>query len=68
MKLTEANKEHIESLTYSELLHRMRFAPAGDLWFEGETGEYWSKRMCELRAQPGGDARHVAASKRIGWR
>jgi hypothetical protein len=34
------------------------------VWFQGETGDYWSKRMSELREQ-GVD--HVAASKAVGW-
>jgi hypothetical protein len=64
MILTHTNKSHIDSLSYEDLLRRRRFAPMGDLWFEGETGEYWSKRMRELR-NAGAD--HVKASKTIGW-
>jgi len=67
MKLTEANKKHIDSLSYERLLARWRFAPLGDSWFKGETGDYWQKRMGELRAQPGGNEIHVAASKFLGW-
>jgi hypothetical protein len=36
----------------------------GDPWFQDVTGEYWSKRMKELREQ---GADHVSASKNIGW-
>ena len=68
MKLTEANKKHIDSLNYEGLLSGWRFAPVGDPFFEGETGEYWSKRMKELREQPGGQGRHVSASKSLGWK
>ena len=65
MQLTPENKAHIDAMSYEGLLSRWRNAPAGDAWFQGETGEYWGKRMAEMRdADPGGA---VAASKRIGW-
>jgi hypothetical protein len=65
MDLTPENKAHIDSLSYEGLLRHNRYAPAGDPWFQGETGQYWIKRMAELRdADPGGA---VGASKRIGW-
>lgn len=67
MKLTKENLSHIDGLSYEQLLRHWRNAPAGDPWFEGETGEYWSARMMAMRAQPGGDAEHVRASKSIGW-
>ena len=49
MELTQENKSHIDNLSYEQLLSKWRMAPAGDLWFQGETGEYWSKRMGEMR-------------------
>ncbi len=64
MNLTDGNKAFIDSHPYDELLRKWRFAPAGDPWFQGETGDYWKKRMAELRAQ---GADHVGASKRLGW-
>ena len=67
MKLTEENKKHIDSLSYQQLLSHWRHAPAGDPWFTDETGAYWGERMAQLKAEPGGDGRHVAASKAIGW-
>lgn len=67
MDLTEANKKYIDSLSYEELLRKWRFAPSGDKWFTGETGEYWADRMSELRSRPGGQDEHVRASKAIGW-
>jgi len=67
MELTAKNKKHIDSLSYEGLLSRWRFAAVGDPWFQGETGDYWKERMNTLRKQPGGNATHVAASKRIGW-
>lgn len=67
MKLTPENKEYIDNLSYESLLSHWRFAPVGDAWFQDETGTYWGKRMAELRAKPGGQEEHVAASKSIGW-
>jgi hypothetical protein len=65
MKLTTENKAIIDGKSYEALLSHWRFAPAGDPWFEGETGTYWMARMKEMReANP---AEHTAASKRIGW-
>jgi hypothetical protein len=67
MKLTEENKAHIDGLSYESLLSQWRFSPAGDPWFQEETGAYWGQRMSELRNKPGGNEAHVAASKAIGW-
>ena len=67
MDLTEKNKNYIDSLSYTQLLDHWRFAPIGDKWFQGETGEYWKKRMKELREMPGGNEEHVRSSKLIGW-
>ena len=65
MDLTAQNKAHIDAMSHYDLLSRWRRAPAGDTWFQGETGEYWGKRMKEMRdADPGGA---VANSKAIGW-
>ncbi len=64
MDLTEENKKHIDSLSHYELLSHWRSAPVGDLWFQGETGEYWGKRMAEMR--PKDNAQAVADSKAIG--
>ncbi len=67
MQLTPENKAYIDSLDYEQLLNSWRTAPVGDKWFQGETGGYWRERMKELRNQPGGEERHVAAIKSIGW-
>ena len=64
MNLTTENKAYIDKLSYQALLSSWRFAPVGDKWFQGETGDYWGKRMRELREQ---GADHVGASKSIGW-
>ena len=68
MKLTEKIKKHIDGMSYTTMLGKLRFAPLGDTLFQGETGEYFHKRMDELRSQPGGQEMHVAASKKLGWR
>jgi hypothetical protein len=67
MELTKKNKAYIDGLPYEALLSRWRFSPVGDPWFQGETGKYWGERMGELRNQPGGNDKHVAASKSLGW-
>lgn len=66
MKLTPEHKAEIDAKTYQQLLGHWRFAPAGDPWFEGETGKYWGERMKELRSQPGGQDEHVRSSKTLG--
>ena len=50
---------------YQGLLSWWRFAPPGDPFFQGGTGERYSQRMQELksRQQDGG----AAASKALGW-
>jgi hypothetical protein len=59
MQLTEENKKYIDSMSYEELLRIWRFAPTGSEWFQTETGEYWSKRMQDLKSKPGGKRLHV---------
>ena len=65
MELTEENKKRIDAMSYENLLERWRNAPAGDPWFQGNTGKYWRKRMEKLRSQPGGNDKHVSASKKL---
>lgn len=65
MELTEKNKAHIDSMSMYGLLDKIRFAPVGDPWFQGETGDYILKRYSELRDK--NPAEHVANSKALGW-
>ncbi len=65
MDLSDANKTHIDSLGVYDLLYKVRFASIGDEWFQGETGEYWVKRLSEVRAQD--NDVYVRASKDMGW-
>ena len=67
MNLTPENKAYIDKLSYQSLLSSWRFAPVGDKWFQGETGDYWARRVYELRNLPNGDDEHVRASKSLGW-
>lgn len=63
MKLTKENKKIIDNLSYKSLLIRWRNTPSGDIWFSGETGDYWGKRMDEMKKT----VNHVKISKEIGW-
>ena len=66
MQLTEGNKKHIDSLSYEQLLSQWRFAPSGDRWFQGETGDYWGSVM-NKRKKEIGQVEAVEVSKDIGW-
>ena len=61
MDLTEENKAIIDGKSYRDLLAGWRYGKAGDPWFQGETGDYWGKRMKELRST----VDHVAISKEV---
>lgn len=65
MELTDERKHYIDQLSHYELLMKVRFAPAGDEWMQGETGEYWLRRLGEKRAED--PAQAVANSKALGW-
>ena len=67
MDLTPECKAEIDAMSYEQLLSKVRFAPIGSPWFQGESGDYFLKHMNELRSQPGGDLKHTATSKNIGW-
>jgi len=62
----EGMRKWIDEADYESLLSRWRNAPVGDPIFQGEMGDYYSKKMAEKRAEVGNDA-HVRASKSIGW-
>lgn len=63
MKLTPELKAEIDAKSYYELLNGWRHTPVGSKMFQDESGEYWQRRMIELR-QP---VDHVAVSKAVGW-
>jgi len=62
----EEMKKWIDGASYRQLLSKWRFAPAGNPFFQGEVGDYYSEVMARKRSEVG-DAEHVAASKSIGW-
>lgn len=66
--MTAEQKAQIDAMSYEELLEQWRFGPVGDPLFVGEAGAYFSQRMHQLRNEPGGQERHVAASKRLALR
>jgi hypothetical protein len=68
MKLTPEHRTHIDGKTYEQLLRGWRFSSQDAPWMQGETGDYWAKRMKELKELPGGEEEHVRASKAVGWR
>ena len=63
--MTPERKIHIDGLSIFSLLQHWRFAPPGDKWMQGETGEYWALRMKELRTNDSNS--YIQASKNIGW-
>ncbi len=58
-------KQWIDDAPYERLLGKWRFASAGDPFFQGEVGQYYSEVMARKRGENSG--RHVAASKHLGW-
>jgi len=64
--MTEETKKRIDHMGYESMLSLWRNAPSGHPYFQGDTGDYYSKVMAEKRSKVG-NAAHVAASKRIGW-
>ena len=66
MELTKENKKHIDSLSYEQLLSQWRFAPSGNPWFQGETGDYWGSVMNKKKDEIG-QVEAANISKDIGW-
>lgn len=63
---SEEMKNWIDNASYSALLRKWRFHPAGDPFFQDEIGDYYAKVMVRKREEVGNEA-HVRASKAIGW-
>jgi len=59
-------KEWIDNVSYEELLRVWRFTPPGNPLFEGEMGEYYSRKIAERRKEVG-EEEHTRVSKKIGW-
>jgi hypothetical protein len=64
--MTPEQKASIDNMSYEGMLSLWRNAPAGHPYFQGDTGDYYSKVMKEKREKVG-NAEHVRASKNIGW-
>jgi hypothetical protein len=64
--MTPEQKNWIDQASYMDLLRKWRFAPAGDSYFIGDTGEYYAKVMAAKRSQENDGG--VAASMAIGWK
>jgi len=58
-------REWIDNASYESLLHKWRYGLAGDPFFKGDIGKYYSKKMAEMKEKVGHDAA-VSASKLIG--
>ncbi len=65
--IDDKTKREIDSMTYEEMLKLWRFAPLGDLMFQGETGQYFSEVM-KKKKEKISDCERVRVSKSIGWK
>jgi len=59
-------KAWIDKATYEQLMAKWRFAPSGDLFFQGELGEYYRAKLDEKRKLLS-NIELVKISKQIGW-
>jgi hypothetical protein len=59
--MTEDQKARIDAMSQYELCSMWRFAPTGEPLLQGDTGEYFSKKLVEK----GGFT--PAISKQLGW-
>jgi hypothetical protein len=61
----EQMKEWIDNASYEELLAKWRFSPVGDPFFQGEVGDYFTKKIITKRAT--NPEEHTRVSKKLGW-
>lgn len=59
-------KNWIDKADYESLLTKWRFAPVGDVLFQGELGKYYSDVMFKKRNELD-SAEQVRISKDVGW-
>lgn len=59
-------KEWIDNADYESLLKKWRFAPVGDVFFQGELGKYYSNVMLRKKNELD-NAEQVRISKAVGW-
>ena len=51
MKLTKEIKKLIDSIPLERLKADLDYAPSGEDMFQGESGQYWRKRIQQLENQ-----------------
>jgi hypothetical protein len=59
-------RDWIDNASYEDLFRKWRFAPAGDPFFQGDVGKYYSEVMVKRRKEVGPEE-HTRISKRLGW-
>lgn len=64
--MTDETKAKIDAMSYKEMLRLWRNFSFGHPMFQGEAGNYFSKRMRKRRIEIG-NAEAVRVSKAIGW-
>jgi len=52
MTISKAMKEHINSMSYEDLVFQQKHADPRSLILHGEAGEYFNLRMQELKKKP----------------
>jgi hypothetical protein len=65
--MTAELKKQIDEMSYEAMLSHCRFAPAGNIMFQGDIGDYFVAVMASKRKQIS-QTEQVVISKRIGWR
>lgn len=65
--MTAQTRIRIDKMTYAEMLRQVRYSPAGDPMFLGETGAYFYQIFAEKRNAVSHENR-VRISKEIGWK
>lgn len=61
---TEADKQAIDSMTYTELLHMWRYEPSGHRYFQGELGKYYYEVMTRRKNELS-PAEQISISKQL---
>lgn len=64
--MTNEDKRWIDDATCYELLKRWRHAPIGDPILQEDTGEYYKRKLGEMRERIG-DVQWSRLSKTVGW-
>lgn len=59
--------KNIDTMNYEQMLRKYRFAPSGDPYFQGSTGDYFMKRFEALHKLLS-PSEIVEASKTVGWK